>query len=487
MSSLQEFRLRAARPHAHIDLYDFYHSKSKSQRPTEVVIEKLEYLPEKLVSVLRLRRWLLIGVAAVCFFKAAHALNPSKAVSQYVHDKWGADRGFLGGAIFAISQSRDGYLWIGTERGLVRFDGFDFTLIQHPLSGSQAIGAVRGLAADADGNLWICLDGPHLLRYTTVYSRMRSLDLDCRKLRSLPCPWTATADCFSGVRNDDCCVSATENFGSTESRTIFLASSFRQLNRVTENLDGYSEIGLFQVDNGRSINILRPRDLTSINTVLPTTGNKVWIGTDAGLKVWDDHGLSDPAAPPSIGQFQILALTKDRQGNVWAGTRHGLIRITPLLAFSTELVNRTAGSEITAIYEDRDGDIWFGGTRGIERLRDGMFTGYSAAQGLPRENNGPVYVDSDNTEWFAPASGGLYWLKDKGVGHVTVDGLDRDVIYSISGGDGELWVGRQHGGLTRLAQRYFFIAQTYKQADGLAQNSIYSVHRCRDGTIWLGQ
>ena len=451
-------------------------------------MKSLSISPEKLVSVLRLRRWLLIGVAAVCFFKAAHALNPSKAVSQYVHDKWGADRGFLGGAIFAISQSRDGYLWIGTERGLVRFDGFDFTLIQHPLSGSQAIGAVRGLAADADGNLWICLDGPHLLRYRDGIFEDAIARFGLQEIA------------FTSMSLDS--HGRLLLWGPQRRLLRFRDGEFRQYGisddipgiviSTAESSDGKlwmgtREIGLFQVDNGRSINILGPRDLTSINTVLPTTGNKVWIGTDTGLKVWDDHGLSDPAAPPSIGQFQILALTKDRQGNVWAGTRHGLIRITPLLAFSTELVNRTAGSEITAIYEDRDGDIWFGGTRGIERLRDGMFTGYSAAQGLPRENNGPVYVDSDNTEWFAPASGGLYWLKDKGVGHVTVDGLDRDVIYSISGGDGELWVGRQHGGLTRLKRKGdSFIAQTYKQADGLAQNSIYSVHRCRDGTIWAG-
>jgi ligand-binding sensor domain-containing protein len=86
-------------------------------------------------------------------------------MSQYVHDRWGTDQGFVGGTVYAICQSDDGYLWIGTERGLVRFDGFTFTLLQHPLEGLPPIGPVRGLVADPEGNLWIRLDGPHLLLY----------------------------------------------------------------------------------------------------------------------------------------------------------------------------------------------------------------------------------------------------------------------------------------------------------------------------------
>src|SRR5438270_2799307 len=112
-----------------------------------------------------LGRCLLAVIPGICLVNAASALDSARAVSQYVHDKWGEDRGFLGGAVYAICQSGDGYLWIGTERGLVRFDGFTFTLIQRPLPDSPPIGAVRGLVSDAEGNLWVRLDGPHLLRY----------------------------------------------------------------------------------------------------------------------------------------------------------------------------------------------------------------------------------------------------------------------------------------------------------------------------------
>jgi signal transduction histidine kinase len=116
-----------------------------------------------------------------------------------------------------------------------------------------------------------------------------------------------------------------------------------------------------------------------------------------------------------------------------------------------------------------------------------MFTTYSTAQGLPADNNGPVYVDPEGRTWFAPLSGGLYWLKGDRVGHISLAGLDDDVVYSISGGNGEVWVGRQRGGLTVLTGRGdSFAARTYTQANGLAQNSVYSVHRNRDGTVWAG-
>lgn len=137
--------------------------------------------------------------------------------------------------------------------------------------------------------------------------------------------------------------------------------------------------------------------------------------------------------------------------------------------------------------EDLDGDIWFGGSRGVERLQNGMFTTYSTSDGLPSSDNGSVYADRTGRIWFAPLSGGLYWLKEGQVGHITADGLEHDVVYSIGGGDGQVCVGREHGGLTVLSEKGdSFTTRTYTQADGLAQNSVYTVHRDRDGTIWAG-
>lgn len=78
-------------------------------------------------------------------------------------------------------------------------------------------------------------------------------------------------------------------------------------------------------------------------------------------------------------------------------------------------------------------------------------------------------------------------MQESQLGHVSNDGLDRDVVYSIAGDKGELWLGRQRGGLTRLrTEQGSFVAQTYTRADGLAQDSVFSVCQARDGSVWAG-
>src|SRR6185295_16894599 len=110
-------------------------------------------------------RWLLAGLAAACLIIAARAGEPDRAMSQYIRERWGTERGFAGGPVYAITQTADGYLWIGTEKGLVRFDGLNFRLMQHANTPALPDGPILGLTADAEGNLWIRLRGPNVLRY----------------------------------------------------------------------------------------------------------------------------------------------------------------------------------------------------------------------------------------------------------------------------------------------------------------------------------
>jgi ligand-binding sensor domain-containing protein len=109
--------------------------------------------------------WLLVVPAILCLANSTYALDPSKAIAEYMHDRWGAEQEFPGGAVNAIAQTRDGYLWLGTDRGLVRFDGVSFVLIEDSDRSRVPLGPVLGLATDAQGNLWIRLQGPDLLRY----------------------------------------------------------------------------------------------------------------------------------------------------------------------------------------------------------------------------------------------------------------------------------------------------------------------------------
>jgi ligand-binding sensor domain-containing protein len=115
------------------------------------------------------RCWLLrcaiTGLAGVCFAVSASAVDTTRTVSQYLHDSWGTERGLPGGSITAIAQTSDGYLWIGTDKGLARFDGLNFHQFERAHPNPILIGPVRTLLVDASDNLWILLQNTQVLRY----------------------------------------------------------------------------------------------------------------------------------------------------------------------------------------------------------------------------------------------------------------------------------------------------------------------------------
>jgi len=103
-------------------------------------------------------------VAAYCAFPA-EAIDPHRDLSQYMRDHWGSEKGFTGGSVTAVAQTADGYLWIGTERGLIRFDGLSFRTFPQAAPTAFSIGAVQQLVADSQGDLWILLQSTKILRY----------------------------------------------------------------------------------------------------------------------------------------------------------------------------------------------------------------------------------------------------------------------------------------------------------------------------------
>jgi signal transduction histidine kinase/ligand-binding sensor domain-containing protein len=423
-------------------------------------------------------------IGALSLSVPAYALDSGKAISQYVRDRWGQDRGFLGGNIHAICQSADGYLWIGTERGLVRFDGVNFTLLQRPIPQSPPIGTVYGLVADGEGGMWVHLGGSGLV----LYRDGRFKDV-LSGYGAEPMIYTAMASdgrgglLLSGFGADIQQYSA-GRFHSIGDRTdipgtiISLAQT-----RDGRTWIGTRDDGLFvERDDGITSLSKELRD-KKINVLLPAANGGLWIGTDQGMLFWDKDTLREIKLTHSQNQPRVFAITSDQQGNVWVGTDQGLIRSSP----EGNAVSFEPGATITAVFLDRDGALWFGGSNTIERLRDGTFTPFASGQELPPGPGGPIYVDGSGRIWYAPASGGLYFLQGDHFEPIHLGGLDKDVVYSITGSGEEVIVGRQHGGVTVLSPNGRGVtARTYTQADGLSQNSVYTVYRSRDGSIWAG-
>jgi ligand-binding sensor domain-containing protein/signal transduction histidine kinase len=437
----------------------------------------------------RLCRWLLAGLAAACLIIAARAGEPNRAMSQYIRERWGTERGFAGGPVYAITQTADGYLWIGTEKGLVRFDGLNFRLMQHANTPALPDGPILGLAADAEGNLWIRLRGPNVLRYRDGKFENVLRDIE-------PGEVGITAMCRG--KNGEVLLSGliTGTVSYRPGSMLRLAPRVNLPNFLVISMAetpsgqiwiGTRDTGLFYLSEGQMVAVAGGLPDRKINCLLPIGDRELWIGTDNGVVRWNGAEITRSGVPPALSRIQALAMIKDRDANVWISTSAGLLRLNARGVASLEQRGHRASEAVTALFEDREGNVWVGSPQGIERLRDSAFMTYSLAEGMPSESNGPVCADSQARTWFAPSEGGLYWLSGGQTGRVSAAGLNTDVVYSIAGGTDELWIGRQRGGLTRLRYRDgAYRADTYTQAEGLAQNSVYAVQQNRDGSVWAG-
>ena len=456
------------------------------------------------------------ALALIWFAIPVGAIDPNRLISQYMHERWGIERGFTGGSVSSISQTADGYLWIGTEKGLMRFDGLTFRLFQQGVSASLPLGPVQGLTADDSGNLWIVLQNTRILRYhdgkfepgrdeaeagITAAGKqpdgnvlLSSLALGTLSYRAgkyeVLDASSETGNSVAGTTsptNDELSSRLSWATGVTPHR---FAEPNSPVISMAETDDGKvwlgtRDKGLFYLKDGKISSVSKPSDPKKINCLLALKNGQLWIGTDEGLLRWNGSDLNRVSESAALQHAQILSMNLDRDLNIWLGTAHGLFRINS--ASPRQQSDFQPGSAVTAIFEDREGNVWTGTAGAIERYRGSAFVTYTAAKGLSSDSNGAIYVDSEERSWFAPLNGGLHWVKGGSVGNITEAGLDKDVVYSIAGRKNELWLGRQHGGLTHLMfSGGATTSRTYTHLDGLVQDSVYAVFQSSDGSTWAG-
>jgi signal transduction histidine kinase/ligand-binding sensor domain-containing protein len=417
---------------------------------------------------------------------AAYGLDPARALSQFVREEWGIEHGFVGGVVRAIAETPDGYLWLGTDQGLVRFDGATFTLVaESDVSASGA--AVLDLAVDGNGSLWIRRRGPSVQRL----SRGRFEDA----LWSLS-PKEEFVMAIARGRNGTVLLAARTHGVTRHAGGRFVTMAAlppeERVRAMVETPDGRvwlgtEDGGLFSLLDGRLTRAPDGLARDSIEALSPAADDGLWIGTRRGIRRWNGREATTEGVPAALRSLHVLCVLQDRDANVWLGTTEGLVRMGPDGTFDTHAEGARTRGAVTALFEDREGSLWIGGAAGIARLRQGGFTAYGRAEGLPTDHTGPVHVDAGGRTWFGLVQGGLYWLQHRRVERVTAAGLQRDVVYAIAGGGDDIWVGRKHGGLTRLRMAGDTVhATTFTNRDGLAPGSIVALHRSLDGAIWAG-
>src|ERR1700675_4233649 len=312
-------------------------------------------------------RWLATGLALICLAGEGRALDPNHTLSQYLREQWTTDNDFPGGAVDAIRQTADGYLWLVTEKGLVRFDGVNFRLTS---SFSEFSGdPVSGLTTDGDGRLCVVFWGAGVLcyrdgKFVNLASILRRTTLEVASSWREKDGASLLTDLIDGllrVRGGNAQVLAPPSL---------LPPSLVLV--IAETRDGKiwlgTAAGLFYFADGRTTPVTGISD-KKINCLLPVGDKELWVGTNKGLYRWNGSLLSSVRLPQNLAGAQILTLLRDQDGNVWAGTPRGLLRInTAGVSFSDEGDFGSVG--INSLFEDREGNLWAGGARGLERIRD---------------------------------------------------------------------------------------------------------------------
>ncbi len=414
----------------------------------------------------------------------SYAIDPNRSLSQYIHDHWGLEKGFPAGPVYALAQTTDGYLWIGTEAGLVRFDGLTFQLTRsarpNQLSLEQPLGQSLGITADDSGSLWIRLRGPNLLGYREGVFFEPPPDLEQQRSGVTVATRTTNDEVLFATRRNGLLALRAGKLVKIAPPESMPGSPVVALARISEDIWlGTRDAGLVRLRAGQTTPVTKGLPDMKINCLLPVDSG-LWIGTDNGIVRWNGTEIVKDGVQAPLQHSKALAMIQDMDHNIWIGTAEGLYRV------NTRGFSKLGSEPVTTVFEDRDGNIWSASANGIDRLRDSVFATWSAAQGLPSDANGPIYPTRDRTV-FAPIDGGLYSLNLGKIDRVSEAGLNNDVVYAIGGSQNDIWIGRQRGGLTHLqADGSSFAAKTYTTADGLAQNSVLSVWQTRDGAVWAG-
>ena len=396
----------------------------------------------------------------------------SKGFPQYIREDWDVSRGYPGGRIYGITQSKDGYLWIGTDRGLIRFDGWEFRAFTHVGPLRTPIDSVYALAGDWQGNLLVSTESLQRLRLrnealeelprmpgqpedplSAIYQERNQSILIATVRRGMVVYDGSIFAPLNGTRSD---VTA-----AVEARdgTVWMGTA-------TEGLSAYPDRGI--------ISWSKHLHHAKVNALLPFGEHGLWVGTDKGLLQWD--GKDAPGR--FFGPARVQAMIEDRQGNLWVGSTQGLFRIGSGTA-SHEAVPY-ASDVVTSLFEDREGDVWVGTATGITRLRQRVLSTYALDSGAI-ETGGALFADKQGTLWCARPGRGLVRIAGDQTGNFLPAG-----DYTSLAGDGQtLWLGQKDGALLRVKLSTSPTHMSAKKELQLPQ-PIIALFKSREGALWAG-
>jgi ligand-binding sensor domain-containing protein/signal transduction histidine kinase len=455
------------------------------------------------------------------------ALDSRRALNQYAYQQWQSNSGLPQDSLHAILQSTDGYIWLATDGGLVRFNGINFRIFNTENTSEIRSNIVRGLAQDQNGTLWISTANG-LLNYRDhhfhIFGTVQGLPSDVvwfvhqDHAGGLWAGTSAGLALLSGDRwrpiadtaglhpemekqiadapDGSIWLSGGNQLIHLDSRSLRVLGRLRvtsasEINSIAcdpagslwvgtqQGLEVYAQGRVKPISFGASTHNLQ------INTILPTTANRAWVGTSRGLYLVTVSETVSFKAIPGLAEGPVKTLLLDREGALWGGTDRGIARLQQNHVDTISIGSDLPGSTIDALLEDREGNLWIGGeAEGLAVLRDQKFISFTKRDGLSANTITSISGDRNGTLWIGTDGAGLNRMGAAGVTtYSTANGLSSNVILaSATDQHGDTWVGTSTG-LNRIHNGR---VRVYTVADGLIDDFVRSLFVDLDDSLWVG-
>jgi signal transduction histidine kinase/ligand-binding sensor domain-containing protein len=459
------------------------------------------------------RAWVLHAVG-VCL--ALQVLEPSSAIAQHQFDSWTTENGLPQNSVNDILQTRDGYLWLATFGGLVRFDGVRFVVFDRGIDGIESQRVVA-LFEDSHGTLWAGTDDGILIRYRggrfTSYSRRDGLPNASATLiqeddeGSLWVTWTTSITKFDGRRF--------VNFGANHFPHHVAPPPPA---RYMDAWWSHDSTGLHVLVKGRveTFPIRRESLGAGILGVFQDRCGTVWISTNGaglikaepgrlerytnrdglpndfaahgdcdGVVVWGGSKVyrirNEKAEPIDLPGTRVVYV--DREGSMWFGNiLSGLQRLRDATVTLVAPPGPPLHKVAYQILPDRTGAVWIG-SGGLKRFFNGRFTSYWSAVGFSPDVITSLYQDKSGRLWVGTVGGLKYLDNGRFIDYDGPSGFGREAVSAIlEDRTGAVWFATNTG-LVKLAGGRF---TRYTTSDGLSHDRIMSLFEDRAGTLWIG-
>jgi len=433
-----------------------------------------------------------LSIVLITAPRPAHAVDPNQPATSYIRTTFTVEDGLSSNVVNAIVQTRNGFLWIGTDAGLNRFDGRHFTPIYFRGPGSSPQGIVSSLAEGLDGDLWIGTSAG-LVRIARP-----ALDRFDRSLSVFYHPGAGMSDeitSLHGTRDGVLWVGTSAGLYRFVGNRFETVIPLAYISRIEESADGHllviSSQGFIELDGTRVVPHPGLSDQLDLHpgTIVPS-GNQlfhvfqdrkgtVWFGTAKGLarRVNGSIERFQPYGSKAPGVHRIY---EDPQGNLWVQSVTGMFRVA-----GAKLEPLAPNIQIRAVSADGEGNLWIGTNGdGLMRFKDRPIRVFTKADGLP--NNVPMTVLSrrDGSLWVGNNCGGLSVFNGQRFKtYDQKDGLSNSCVWVLAEGkSGELWVGTWGGGLFRFADGHFV---QFTLPQGLPDSVVRAITVAHDGSLWI--